>query len=64
MAVLRPSIGDFGPGGFAGGPPIIINGACQIGLVAASVLSAFERLRELHRLNVRREPVHAVESIV
>jgi len=38
--------------------------ACQIGVVAASVLSAFERLRELHRLNVRREPGHAVESIV
>ncbi len=50
--------------GFAGAPLIIINGACQIGLVAASVLSAFELLSELHRLNVRREPGHAVDSVV
>lgn len=51
-------------GASAEGVLAIVNGGCQIGLVAAALLSAFELLRELHRLNARRQAAHAVDSAV
>lgn len=42
----------------------VINAACQIGLVAAALISTFELSRELYRLNVRGRRTHTADSVV
>jgi hypothetical protein len=42
----------------------IINVSFQIGFLVAAIISAIEALRELHRLNVRRQASHTADSAV
>jgi hypothetical protein len=42
----------------------IINASFQIGFFVIAIISAIEALRELHRLNVRRQASHTADSAV
>jgi hypothetical protein len=42
----------------------ILNASFQIGFLVMAIIAAIEALRELHRLNVRRQASHTVDSAV